>query len=114
MYQQKIVPKIIDHKERNKECHIKTNWKHSRKNNLSNLLVASIYSIAQFKIMKLVKAVKSLSLRKKNRVIREFDCSKILKFIFLIFFPEGSAFRQSYWDVRKQKINCFSATEKYT
>ena len=36
MYQQKIVPKIIDHKERNKECHIKK---------IENILERTIYRI---------------------------------------------------------------------
>ena len=35
----------------------------------SNLLVASIYSIVELRIMKLVEAVKFLSPYRKNRVI---------------------------------------------
>ena len=50
--------------------------------------------------MKLITVVKSPC--KRNWVIRELDFSKILKIIFLIFFPVGPIFRQSNWDVRKR------------
>ena len=50
--------------------------------------------------MKLITTAKSPC--KGNWVIRELDFSEISKIIFLTFFPVGSIFRQSNWDVRKR------------
>ena len=63
--------------------YVTRNGDHYRKSGSSNYLVASIYSLAEFKIMKLVEAVKLLSPYSKNWVIWKFVFSKMLGMIFL-------------------------------
>ena len=63
--------------------YVTRNGDHYRKSGSSNYLVASIYSLAEFKIMKLVEAVKLLSPYSKNWVIWKFVFSKVLGMIFL-------------------------------
>lgn len=73
-------------KQRHENYHIKGNWSHSRKNDQSHHFVASIYSKVEFKIMKWLKAMKSLSPRRKELIIRKLEFSKLIRLIFLILF----------------------------
>ena len=75
MLRQKTIPKIIW--RRIIRNHNKNNWYHSRKGYWPNILVATIYLIVQFKIVKLFERVHSnpcLLVKVITKVIIFFNC----------------------------------------